>query len=337
MHAYWDTQPATRTFTPDEKETLVRTDATPLPPGYEWSTCTIDETYTFLKHRYLTNETFRHVYTTETLRRCIDRTITIRSIQTKEIVGHITSVYINARVESTTMRMAQINFLCIHENHRNQRFTPCLVDEIKRRIALDGVWHAIFTAHASLPGPLVKSTFWHRFLDVKKLVRLGFHRTNRVRDKFFEVRGPCVHTWRKMVEGDIPNVIRILQDHVAQFTIAPIIDEAYIRRWVLPIHSYVDDSSGAFVSFYDIPYERVDGSGTIKQAVRFYTVGKDVFNDTFILAKNLGSDVFNTLDVGVTGNLRDYKFMEGSGYIHYHLFNYTVTSDKPVTIQMVLP
>jgi glycylpeptide N-tetradecanoyltransferase len=140
-----------------------------------------------------------------------------------------------------------------------------------------------------------------------------------------------------MVEGDIPNVIRILQDHVAQFTIAPIIDEAYIRRWVLPIHSYVDDSSGAFVSFYDIPYERVDGSGTIKQAVRFYTVGKDVFNDTFILAKNLGSDVFNTLDVGVTGNLRDYKFMEGSGYIHYHLFNYTVTSDKPVTIQMVLP
>ncbi len=225
----------------------------PLPQGYEWYTCSIEDVITFMNQPQ--NETFRYGYTRETLWWCTDQTLAIRKIKSKEIVGYIHAdrIYMNDD-------------------------TSFLIDEMKQRVP-NGI-------------VVTKRPCWHRFLNVKKLVRLGFYKTNRVRDTYYEIRGPCVYTWRRMVEEDIPKVSRMLKMDVRQLN--------------LPIHSYVDDTSDVFVSFYTVPYERIDGSGTVNQSFCLCTIGTNVINDACILAKNTGSDVltFETKS--------DMKCMEGN-------------------------
>jgi len=100
----------------------------------------------------------------------------------------------------------------------------------------------------------------------------------------------------------------------------------------------VNDETDEFISFYDISYDRVDGSDSVKQAYTFYMVG-DVYNDAFLIARNLGYDVFNTLDVGrETSKLEKLKFMKGTGHVYYYLFNWSLSSSISLEdIQVKLP
>ena len=65
-----------------------------------------------------------------------------------------------------------------------------------------------------------------------------------------------------MKTKDIPKVTRILQNHFKQFKIAPIIDKEWVKHWILPINSYIDDSNDTFISFYDIPNVMNNGTYT---------------------------------------------------------------------------
>lgn len=325
MHAYWDTQPVPRDGTaPGEIEERgePHKKTTPLPGGFSWSHCSIDEAHAFLKDHYVGDETFRLAYTPDALRWIVDESIAIR--RGRELVGYVSSVPTRVRIGEDTRDMVEINLLCVHTSCRTMGLAPLLITEMKRRANRRGIWQAVYTARTLIPTPIVKSEYWHRLLDVKRLVKTGFHQTNRMRDAFMEVRGPCARQWRRMTRDDVPKVTRILLAYLERFTIAPVVDEDYVRRRVLPIHSYVDDACDDFISFYDVPYDRVDKTDTVRQAYRFYVVGH-VYNDAFILAKNLGYDVFNTLDVGVdTAHLEKMKFIKGNGYVHYYLFNWAL-------------
>jgi glycylpeptide N-tetradecanoyltransferase len=341
MHTYWDKQPVPKVDTKPgeiEERGVVSKKMLTLPDGFIWSSCSIEEAQSFLKEHYIGNNTFRLAYTHDTLRWIVDDSVAIRKDDTEELVGYISSTPVNVRVEDDVKKMVEINLLCVHGSFRSMGLAPILISEMKRRANRKDIWQAVYTAHTHIPTPIVKSAYWHRLLDVKGLVKAGFHQTNRLRDKFLDVRGPCKFQWRKMNQGDVPKVSRILREYTKNYKIAPVIDEAYVRRWVLPIHSYVDDTSDNFISFYDIPYDRVDKTDTVRQAYRFYLVG-DVYNDAFILCKNLGFDVFNTLDVGVdTKHLEKMKFLKGNGYVHYYLFNWCLSgSVQSEDIQLILP
>ena len=341
MHNYWDKQPVPKVGTKPgeiEERGSISKKTTKLPEGFMWSSCSIKDVHSFLKEHYIGNETFRLAYTLDSLKWIIDDSIAIRKDITNELVGYISSTPVNIRVEGDIKKMVEINLLCVHKSFRTIGLAPLLITEIKRRANKKDIWQAVYTAQTLIPTPILKSEYWHRLLDVKRLVKVGFHKTNRLRDKFLEVRGPCKFQWRKMTPDDIPKVSRILQEYTRDYKIAPVIDEEYVRRWILPIHSYVDDNSDNFISFYDIPYDRVDQTDTVRQVYRFYLIG-DVYNDAFILAKNLGFDVFNTLDVGVdTKYLENMKFLKGNGYIHYYLFNWCLSgSVNSEDIQLILP
>lgn len=326
MHAYWDTQPVPRDGTAPgeiEEKQVVSKKVTTLPEGFVWSQCSVKEAHAFLRDHYVGNETFRLAYTLDALRWIVDESAAIR--REGELVGYVSSVPIHMRIGEDAMKMVEINLLCVHASYRSKGLAPLLITEMKRRANRRDIWQAVYTAKTLIPTPILKSEYWHRLLDVKRLVKTGFHKTNRSRDAFMEVRGPCVRQWRRMTPEDVPRVSRILSAHVKGYKIAPIVDEDYVRRWVLPIHSYVDDTCDDFISFYDVPYERVDQTDTVRQAYRFYVVG-DVYNDAFLLAKSLGFDVFNTLDVGVdTAHLEKMKCLKGNGYVYYYLFNWALS------------
>ena len=344
MHEFWDKQPVPREGTKvGEIEANRSVSSTPLKlgDGFVWSTCTTDEARKFLENHYLDDDdTFKFNYTQDILRWSTEipgyENIVIRA--DGDIVGYISSVPIKLRIEDKVVNAVQINFLCVHLHFRSTKFAPLLIGEIKRRANLRGIWQAIYTATTKIPTPIAKSEYWHRFLNVKHLVNMGFYKTNRLREKYFEVRGPCKYNWRKMTSKDIPKVTTTLKEYVKDFKLSVDIDTNYVKQWLLPIHTYVNDESNDVISFYDVPYDRIDGKGTIKQVYKFYITG-DLYNDAFLIAKNMGCDVFNTLDIGVdTSQFEKLKFMKGTGHVHYYLFNWnlreTINNDK---INIILP
>ena len=88
------------------------------------------------------------------------------------------------------------------------------------------------------------------------------------------------------------------------------------------VYSYLNEETDDFFSFYSIPYDKVNSTDTVNQAYLFYMTG-DNFNDAFLIAQNEGFDVFNTLDVVHSEELlKKHKFLKGSGYVNYHIFDW---------------
>jgi len=52
-----------------------------------------------------------------------------------------------------TFPAAEINFLCVHKKLRSKRLTPVLIKEVTRRVNLQNIWQAIYTAGVVLPTP----------------------------------------------------------------------------------------------------------------------------------------------------------------------------------------
>lgn len=51
-------------------------------------------------------------------------------------------------------KMVEINFLCVHKKLRSKRVAPVLIREITRRVNLQGIFQAVYTAGVVLPKPV---------------------------------------------------------------------------------------------------------------------------------------------------------------------------------------
>ena len=50
--------------------------------------------------------------------------------------------------------VVEINFLCVHKKLREKRVAPVLIREITRRVNLQGIFQAVYTAGVVLPKPV---------------------------------------------------------------------------------------------------------------------------------------------------------------------------------------
>jgi glycylpeptide N-tetradecanoyltransferase len=344
MHQFWDKQPVPHNEAHKvgeiEEERKSYTEPLKLPGDFVWSEFSFEDIHAFVKEHYVSDDRFKLEYDFSTMRWASEASghehICIALAETGKLVGYISSVPSKVRVVEDVLNMVDINFLCVHPSYRNNRLAPILISEAKRRANTNNIWQAVYTAETKIPTPITKSHYWHRFLDVKYLIKSGFYQTNRPREKYYELQGRSM--FRKMTSKDVPKVTKILKTYFEKFKIAPVINEKWVRYWILPIHAYVNDQSDDFISFYEIPYERTDGSYTVKQVYSYYMVG-DVYNDAFILARNQGYHVFNTLDIGQTDeSIEKFKFMKGTGHVYYYLFNWGLREDiKKEDVQLKLP
>lgn len=55
--------------------------------------------------------------------------------------------------------MVEINFLCVHKKLRSKRVAPVLIREITRRVNLEGIFQAVYTAGVVLPKPVSTCRF----------------------------------------------------------------------------------------------------------------------------------------------------------------------------------
>lgn len=314
----------------DDPKTVaeVRKEPLAMPKGYEWVTIDITqeaqltELYELLRDNYVEDDgsSFRFNYSAPFLRWALtppgyypDWHVGVRSTKTGKLVASITGVPATLRAYDHTMRLCEINFLCVHKALRSMRLAPVLIREVTRRVNLCDMWQAVYTAGVMLPKPVASCQYWHRSINPKKLIDIGFSRlaprmtiarTQRLYALPDAVKIPGL---RAMEPRDVPAATALLNAHLAsKFKMAPVFSEAELAHALLPVEGVVygfvvEDPStpGAItdlISFYIIPSTVIGHPKhkTMYAAYSFYNVpGKhsieDILTDAMVLARNVSA------------------------------------------------
>jgi len=366
----------------DLKPEDVPKEPVPLPKGYSWVTVDISndaqlqEMFKLLEDNYVEDDDnmFRFDYAPEFLRWALlvpggipQWNVGIRDTrkeiegtpQYNQLVGVITGIPVTIRIHDRVVRMAEINFLCVHKTLRSLKLAPMLIQEVTRQVHLCGMFQAVYTAGVTLPTPFTEARYYHRSLNPKKLVEVGFSGLSRNMTisravKLYRVdEKPSLPGLREMEAKDVDDVHRLLTQYLAKFDVAPIFTKEEVLHYFLPrpgvMNSYVveDPTSHAitaFGSFYSLPSTILNNPkyNRLNAAYLYYCVNtrgpiSAVVNDMLVLAKQIKFDVFNCLELMDNATfLKDLKFGPGDGTLHYYFFNWAMPQITPDKLGLVL-
>ncbi|EXB38875.1 Glycylpeptide N-tetradecanoyltransferase 1 [Morus notabilis] len=376
-HAFWETQPVGQFKDGPIKLPTPLSEVKPepynLPSPYEWTTCDMDseetcnEVYTLLMNNYVEDDKFRFNYSKEFLSWALHPPgyykswhIGVRAKVSKKLVAFITGIPARVRVRGEVLKMAEINFLCVHKKLRLKRLAPGMIKEVTRRVCLENIWQATYTAGVVFPTPITSCQYWQRSLNPKKLIDVGFstlgaRMTMSRTVKLYKLSdSPVTPGFRRMELRDVPAVTQLLKNYLGQFVVVADFDEDDVQHWLLPIESVVDSylvespethEITDFCSFYTIPSSILGNQTytTVKAAYSYYNVATktpllQLMNDALIVAKQKDFDVFNALDVMENESfVEELKFVPGNGQLHYYLHNYRIRNElKPSELGLVL-
>lgn len=381
-YQFWSTQPVPKM---DEKIVVnepidlpksideIRAEPFTLPDGFQWDTLNLNdplvlkELYTLLNENYVEDDDcmFRFDYQTDFLKWALQPPgwrmewhCGVRVSKSKRLVGFISAIPAQIRIYDCIQKVVEINFLCVHKKLRSKRVAPVLIREITRRVNLTGIFQGVYTAGIVLPKPIATCRYWHRSLNPKKLIDIKFSHLSRNMTmqrtlKLYKLPdSPKTRGFRKMEIEDCDKVVKLLNDYLSKFDLAPIFNDEEFKHWFIPqngiIDSFVVQSSDGsitdFVSYYTLPstvvYHPVHK--TLKAAYSFHNVSTktpwiDLMTDALITAKNSGFDVFNALDLMDNKEfLEPLKFGIGDGNLQYYLYNWRCPSMAPNKIGLVL-
>uniref|UniRef100_A0A674D0Q6 Glycylpeptide N-tetradecanoyltransferase n=1 Tax=Salmo trutta TaxID=8032 RepID=A0A674D0Q6_SALTR len=379
-YQFWDTQPVPKlnevvtSHGPIEADKdNIRQEPYSLPQGFMWDTLDLSnadvlkELYTLLNENYVEDDDnmFRFDYSPSFLKWALRPPgwlpqwhCGVRVSSNKKLVGFISAIPADIHIYDTLKKMVEINFLCVHKKLRSKRVAPVLIREITRRVNLEGIFQAVYTAGVVLPKPVSTCRYWHRSLNPRKLVEVKFSHLSRNMTlqrtmKLYRLPDSTKTPGLRVMERrDVRQVTELLQKHMRRFQLAPSMGEEEVAHWFLPqdniIDTFVVEGAGGvltdFTSFYTLPSTVMHHPQhrSLKAAYSFYSVHThtpllDLMNDTLILAKLKGFDVFNALDLMENKVfLEKLKFGIGDGNLQYYLFNWKCPPMDPDMVGLVL-
>ncbi|KAJ7109468.1 N-myristoyl transferase [Mycena epipterygia] len=262
-HKFWATQPVPQLgegpplddgyIEPSKPREEVRQEPYPLPKDFEWSTLDINdpkqnkEVYDLLSLNYVEDEdaSFRFQYSAEFLQWALkppgyfkEWHVGVRVSSNKKLVAFISGVPITLRVRGKVFTASEINYLCIHKKLRSKRLAPVLIKEVTRQVHLQGVFQAIYTAGVVIPTPISVCRYYHRALNVSKLLDVGFTfvprnmtaarmiRINKVPDT------PTLNV-RPIEEKDVVPVADLFARYMRRFDMVPVMSLDDVRHQFL--------------------------------------------------------------------------------------------------------
>jgi len=372
-HKFWDTQPVPRLddrdlhslecgepIEPDKPTEEIQAVVYPLLEQFEWVECDLDnpqqldELYQLLYENYVEDgdACFRFDYSRPFLRWALQPPgwrkewhVGVRVKASGKLIAFISAIPATITVRETTKHMVEINFMCVVKKLRSKRLAPILIKEITRRVNLTGVFQALYTGGTVLPTPIVQCRYWHRSLNAKKLIEIGFSRlpprmTMKATLKLYSLPvDPLIPGIRPMEMRDTEKARILLEGYLHKYCLRPEFNEEEFQHWFLPrddvIYTFVvEDPANSditdLISFYSLPSSVIqhEKHKTLRAAYSFYNVpGKaslcSLMRDALILAKNCGFDVFNALDLMENANMfRELHFRTGDGTLNYYVFNW---------------
>merc|ERR1719412_1247312 len=187
---FWSTQPvpaleevitSNECISQDVPTEEVRQEAYSLPDGFKWDTLLLNENYVEDD-----DNMFRFDYSPEFIGWALQPPgwikewhCGVRVAKSNKLVGFISAVPAHVRIYTKSKQMVEINFLCVHKKLRAKRLAPVLIREITRRVNLQGIFQAVYTAGVVLPKPVGTCRYWHRSINPKKLIEVKFSHLSR--------------------------------------------------------------------------------------------------------------------------------------------------------------
>jgi glycylpeptide N-tetradecanoyltransferase len=358
---------------PDKEKSELRQESYNMPKGFEW--CEVDitdaderkEIYDLLYQNYVEDDDgcFRFDYSEDFLTWALTPPgylkqfhLGVRSSKSNRLMAFITAVPAKVRVYEVEKDMAEVNFLCVHRKLRSKRLAPVLIKEITRRVNHTGVFQAVYTAGVKLPGSVASCRYYHRTLEAKKLVEIGFTRlaprmTMARMQKLYKLPAdPITKGLRAMTPEDVPAAHKLVVKYLEKFQLAVVFSEDEFAHWLLPrkgvVSSFVrvndDGDVTDFCSYYHLNSSVLGNPkhNTLNAAYSFYNVAKTVtlpelMKDCLILAKKEQVDVFNALNLMDNGEfLEELKFGMGDGNLQYYVYNWFCPTMKHNDVGLVL-
>jgi len=388
LHAFWDTQPVPKlsdtevrllekgeAIEPDKKPEEIRQEPYELLGQFEWSDCAIldddvsHEVYKLLNENYVedSDAMFRFDYGRDFLRWALTPPgwrpswhVGVRVRASQKLVAFIAATPATIAIREHAQPMAEINFLCVHKKLRSKRLAPVLIKEITRRVHLAGTFQAVYTAGVKLPRPVTSCRYFHRSLNPKKLIDIGFSRLqprmtlSRTIRLFSLPEKPATPGIRPMGAADVAAGTRLFNSSLAGHQLKCTMDEAEFAHWFLPREGVVScfvvedpEKSGEvtdLVSYYSLPSSvmKHEFHKTLNAAYSFYQLAgktplRQLMKDALILAKGEGFDVFNALTLMDNEEVFDeLKFHPGDGILNFYLYNWRVRPLEPHENALVL-
>ena len=269
QHKFWDTQPVPRLDEEIEDENrAIEENAKPedlrqepfkMPDGFRWSeldvqdTKILEEIYTLLNENYVEDDDamFRFDYSMDFLRWALTPPqyepafhVGVRHKDT--LMAFITGVPATVCVRGKEVKVVEINYLCVHKKLRSKRLAPVLIKEITRRVNLKGIFQAVYTAGVVLPKPVAECRYWHRSLDPKKLIEVGFSRLAARMTMARTLRlyklpdQPKSSRLRPMRPDDVTSAKDLLHSYLAKFNLHPKFTDEEFAHVFLPRKDVVD-------------------------------------------------------------------------------------------------
>lgn len=374
QHKFWNTQPVPQTGIEDELEPIgnhgepfevktideVQKRPYSLIDSFQWSQVDVtnesqlEEVYKLLNENYVedTEAMFRFDYSREFLRWALlppgwhpSWHVGVRVKSNGKLVAFITAIPATICVHSNELKMVEINFLCVHKKLRSKRLAPVLIREVTRLVNLQGIWQASYTAGAVLPRPVSSSRYFHRSLNPKKLIEVGFSRlqprmTLARTIKLYALKSePSVPGIRVMEDKDVGEACALVRKYLSRFEMHVVLNEEDFRHWYMPrdgvVYTYVVENAQSgkltdVVSFYSLPSSiiRHPMHNILNAAYAFCSAALetpivDLMRDALMFAQRNGFDVFNALDLARHGEfLKELKFHIGDGELNYYLYNW---------------
>ncbi|GLI62888.1 N-myristoyl transferase [Volvox africanus] len=387
-YAFWETQPVAQFREGSEgvegpidaPKTVddVRSEPYYLPESFEWSICNLnddavaEEVYELLSNNYVEDDDsmFRFKYSANFLKWCLlcpghrlEWLVGVRVKASQKLVGFISAIPAHIRVRDNTVAMVEINFLCVHKKLRAKRLAPLLIKEITRRVNKCNIWQAAYTAGVLLPKPVATCRYYHRSLNPRKLIDVGFSRlaprmTMARTIKLYKLpETTFTPGLRECRPDDVQQVTKLLNKHLGVYKLAPKFMPEEAAHWFQNIddviNTFVVESPSTpghvtdLVSFYTLPSSILGHPQhtELKAAYLYYVVVSSVplrqlVFDALVLAATRGYDVFNALDLMQNETfLRELKFGQGDGQLHYYLYNWRLgggCSISPQDVGLVL-
>ncbi len=276
----------------------------------------------------------------------------IRQRESGLLVGFICGLPMSAFIGGAVVeKVMEIKNLYVHPAWRGKRLTPILISEISRRVRLHNYCVALYTSSVTITRPLCKARFYQRPLNMAKLSAVRFKEASRgqtlprLHGRYARA-APLPQGWKKMEERHTERAWRLLQSHLAQFTVHEVMTLERFRYWFVnahpSVHAYVVESEGGdeiecFCAWHVMEAHLASNSGlptVVSGAFAHYsTVAQKCSRDlgsvmSYQVSQLLHDevDVLMTLDIG--GNeeaLLDFEESRAevtAEYLLYHLYNF---------------
>ena len=389
-HEFWSSQPVPQ----NKKELIEAVEDGPidfkvseklrhvpyeLPEGIHFSDFDIDsesnldELYHLLCENYVEDydSLFRFEYSKDFLKWALKAPgwkkewhVGIRSDgEDSKLMGFICAIPCKFRIRNNSLSSVEVNFLCIEKSLRRKRLAPPLIKEVTRRVNLDGIFQALYTAGIPLPEPVGTAQYYHRPLNFTKLLQCGFTylppgKTIEQMEAYYKIPSKPAFSIRPLEEADLPHVLGLLEEYLERFQLVHQMDLEECRHWLLPrnnvVYSYVVFENGDkseivdFFSFYSIPSRILNQKEIPHKSIEvaylyYYSASTEIrllplIKTVLQEASKLGFDVLNCLNLmEIDDNLMNaLKFGAGDGQLRFYFYNWKTRPLKPNEIGFIM-